>query len=46
MHEIIVSEMQMDVCGKIVITTKSASEEGRNVKRGTVRIDSPPLNYY
>jgi hypothetical protein len=38
MHEIIESEMHMDVNGIVVITTRSVSEEGHDVKSGTVYI--------
>jgi transcriptional regulatory protein LevR len=38
MHEIIESEMHIDIDGKTVITTKSVLEEGHDVKRGTVLV--------
>jgi hypothetical protein len=38
MHEIIVSEMHMDVDGMIVIKTWSVTEEGRDKIRGNIVI--------
>jgi|GEM_PF-2551796 len=38
MHEIIESEMHIDIDGMTVTTTKSVFEEGHNITRGTVRV--------
>jgi len=38
MHEIIISEMLMDVCGTIEIITKKVTQKERVVIRGTIHI--------
>jgi hypothetical protein len=38
MEEIIESEMNMDVCGTVVIKTKSVTDDGQDTIEGTVFI--------
>jgi hypothetical protein len=38
MHEITESEMHMDICGMVVITTRSVTDEGCDIRRGTIHV--------